>query len=124
MTRLLTDRSLKIYFTKYNRKYFGSKLKLYSIRFLPNSHRLMHDIMGRTFFFDLMSPTGRVLKRNVEAKIRINARYKRDLRVALPTLLHEMVHMEHPRVKNCKTSKVFEAGMRRLASRGAFCKLW
>jgi len=122
--RTLTDRSLKIYFNKYNRKYFGGKLHLHSIRFVPNHHKLMHDIMGRTFTFDLVDPKGRTVKANVEAKIIINARYKRDLRVALPTLLHEMVHMEHPRVKKCKTSKVFEAGMRRLALRGAFRKLW
>jgi len=122
--RILTDRSLKIYFTKYNRKYFGGKLKLHSIRFVPNHHKLMHDIMGRTFIFDLTDPEGRILKRNVDSKIIINARYKRDPRVALPTLLHEMVHMEHPRVKDCKKSRTFELGMRRLAARGAFRKLW
>lgn len=124
MIRELTNRSLKIYSTKYNRKYFGGKLRLHSVRFLPNSHKLMRDIMGRTLFFDLMSPTGRVLKRNVEAKIIINACYRRHLRVVLPTLLHELNHVQHPRVKKCKTSRVFEAGMRRLASLGALRKLW
>jgi len=122
--RILTDRSLKIYFTKYNRKYFGENLHLHSIRFVPNHHKLMHNIMGRTFCFDLMDSKGHPVKRNVEAKIIINARYKRDPRVVLPTLLHEMVHMEHPRVKDCKKSRTFELGMRRLALRGAFRKLW
>jgi hypothetical protein len=120
----MTDRSLLIYFNKYNRKYFGNKLKLAFIRFVPDHHKLMRGCMGRTIPFDQIDANGNIIKRNSCAKIFINARYRRDPRVTLPTLLHEMNHMAHPQVKDCKKSPTFEKGMRRLAARGAMERLW
>lgn len=122
--RTLTDRSLLVYFNKYNRKYFRGKLKLAFIRFVPDHHKIMHGYMGLTIPFDEVDGNGNIIKRNAAAKILINARYIHDPRVALPTLLHEMNHMAHPRVRNCKKSPTFERGMLDLARRGALKKLW
>jgi hypothetical protein len=122
--RTMTDRSLLIYFNKYNRKYFGNRLKLVYVRFVSNRHKLMRGCMGRTFMFDQIGANGNIIKSYASAKIFINARYRRDPRVTLPTLLHEMNHMAHPQVKDCKKSPTFEKGMRRLAARGAMERLW
>ena len=90
-------------FRRYNRKYFGGKLKVSDVRF-GNSRCL-----GETSFFDNCPPA-----------IVIDRKLLNYGRVVRMVLLHEMAHVSMPDAAGVGHGPKFVRRMRRLVSQGAF----
>ena len=103
--------TLKRWYTKYNRKYFGNKLPKDTIVFWCKRVFRYDDAIGAADVFDALPHT-----------IYIACELKKIHKVALIVLLHEMCHIavggdpDHGRRWQLK--------MKSLASRGAFESLW
>ena len=90
-------------FRRYNRKYFGNKLKISGVRF-GNSRCL-----GETAFFDNCPPI-----------IVIDRKIMNYGRIVRMVLLHEMAHVSMPNAAGVGHGPKFVRRMRRLVNQGAF----
>jgi len=124
------NRQLKRKFNEYNKKYFGGKLPADTV--VDWHYALKDNAMGRchvhgvTACNQIPKDYGNG-KCNEKHLILINTDLYNNVFVSLMTLLHEMVHLEGA-VGNRKQAeshgKEFTARMRKLATQGAFDKLW
>lgn len=103
---MMTNAELKQMYLDFNRKYFGNKLP---------KNLVLH-------FVDLGKDHGvtRTYWEN-PVYIYINKRLNYSKSLVAPTLLHEMVHIEFPKLEHGPT---FHKRMMKLAKQGAFKPFW
>ena len=103
-----TNADLRRYYRIFNRKYFKGKLPEVPIRFAK-----MHKkwTLGTTW-----------LRHGKALDIEINKNLQNTQCVTVMTVVHEMVHVEHPTWKGHGWQ--FDRRMLRLAKAGAFDGLW
>jgi hypothetical protein len=124
----LINKDLAHYYKLANRWYFGNKLPL--------------DVVIKFSDIAVMGVTGRepytrkaTIKERRENKlnktalcvtnryhIRINKKYRDSMAIVVPTLIHEMVHVENWKLRG--HGKKFDRRMLELAKAGAFNGLW
>ena len=104
-----SNRDLWRYYDVANAKYFKNKLpKDIPIRFA----KLQPHVLGKTY----------VCNHGIPRAIEISEKLKNTSCHTILTMLHEMVHVEHPQWKG--HGRHFDAAMLRLAKQGAFSGLW
>jgi hypothetical protein len=104
-----TNHDLWRYYDVANRRYFKNKLdKGLPIRFA----KLSPKVLGRT----------QVCNHGIPQCIEISERLRGFEAHTIMTMLHEMVHVEHPQWKG--HGRHFDAAMLRLAKARAFAGLW
>jgi predicted SprT family Zn-dependent metalloprotease len=110
---------LEEWFHLLNSRHFHGRLKNVEVKW--NRKLTKKGRMGNTF-----SSVGPIPTCGRKFLITIANEYRTCRRVAIMTLLHEMVHVEQwDEVQACRAhGRKFERRMKQLAARGAFSGLW
>lgn len=103
-----TDWNLLDFYRRFNKKYFGNRLP----KDMPVSFRKI-DSLGNTV---IHRQTFRPLYIQITDKIRFSSR------LAMATVLHEMLHVAHPEKRGHRGW--FDKEMQKLVKRGAMNGLW
>lgn len=105
---IITNAELKRLYDSFNKKYFSNRLpKDMPVVF----QRLGRDRMGRTIIYRGRHPLC----------VEITIGFKGNLSLTAMTLLHEMLHVRHPKMEH---GPKFHREMLRLAKAGAFKPYW
>ena len=112
-----SHRTLKRLYNEYNRKYFSGKLPSIEINFITPGQ------MKKFFGLNRATCAVTCFKEGTTetVAIYISRNFLKCWRYVRADLLHECVHVAHPKADH---GKVFQDEMKRLAMRGAFEDVW
>ena len=121
----LTNADLARAYRRFNRLYFGNRLPKDTVVRFSSCREGRREYLGFTMrcakYRVIAGKSDAVAVGTTRFRIILNQRHRRRS-IALPTLLHEMVHVENYEWYN--HGKKFDARMLRLAEAGAFNGLW
>jgi len=127
--KLLTNLSLRRFCSTVNKRYFGGRLPIASIKFSVAMDNSCHG-KTHTCIYDVTQLDGRITEKEFQ-HIEINSRLRRYRDLCMMTVYHEMVHAELDSLgfrgkdlKCRKSSVLFNDRMTELARAGAFNGLW
>lgn len=103
----MTQKQLRWWFGHLNKKYFYGKLKQPDRIFFSHKIKIVADVSTTNYG---------------ARELRINKRIKTHKVLVIPTLLHEMIHMYHPKEPYPYHGHSFNRTLKRLLRRGAFTR--